>query len=114
MFGFHYLSMSKVNNLFDKNGSLFSDELLDCLFGFDKKAELIDGTLLDTHQYTVGDLTYEQRVYRLKDNSIFVDTKQVKDTELESLTGKLAEAIKSQNFEEAAILRDKIKSLKTN
>jgi len=34
-------------------------------------------------------------------------------TELETLKNKLSEAIKSENFEEAAVLRDKIRSLES-
>lgn len=95
-------------------GSIFSDEFLQNLSGFDKTAELEGATLLDTHHYTVDKLTYEQKVYRLKDNSIFVETKHVIDGEIVSLNQQLDKAIVEQRFEDAAILRDKIAELNKN
>lgn len=69
-------------------------------------------TLIDTYQYSIGEENYEQKVYRLKNHSICVEIENLADTKnKESLQRRLTRAIKMQNFELAASLRDKIKTL---
>jgi excinuclease UvrABC helicase subunit UvrB len=111
MFGFPLLLGKRDKSLF--RPSLFPDEFLEDWFGFDEKVELDDATLLDTHEYQNGSLTYEQKVYRLADKSIYVQTKTIKGSELSTLEEQKQKAISEQRFEDAAHLRDKIKRLKT-
>lgn len=114
MFGFNKLGGAKstvFGNLLS-NEPLFSSELLNDLFGFDKDTEIEDATLIDTYQYQEGNLTYEQKVYRLKNNSIYVETTNVKDSEIESLEKRKTRAIAENRFEDAAVLRDRISFLK--
>jgi excinuclease UvrABC helicase subunit UvrB len=109
MFGFTFLRSS----VFGQSDDLFSDDFLKNLSGFDKEVELEGATLLDVHRYEVNDLTYEQKVYRLRDHSIFTETKTIRDSALETKKLHLAKAIEEQRFEDAAKLRDEIKALKT-
>jgi hypothetical protein len=111
MFGFTMLSANTLNSLWnDGDGSFFPDELLRNMSGFNKKTNLKDATLLDVHKYQVGTMTYEQKVYRLKDHSIFVDTTTLKDTEEESYKREIAKAVSEENYEEAARVRDILKT----
>lgn len=110
MFGFPLTLGRKFDSLFSRE--IFNEEDLKDWFGFDKQTELSDAKLIDTHRYTEGKLVYEQKVYRLSDNSIFVDTVVVRDKEAESLQSKLERAISEQRFEDAAKLRDQIASQK--
>lgn len=67
-------------------------------------------TLLDTHQFTVNNIHYEQKVYRLKDNSIHVETEDLANAvSVMGMRRRLEKAVRQQNYELAAELRDKIK-----
>jgi protein-arginine kinase activator protein McsA len=76
---------------------------------FDTKDVDLEGSkLLDVHAFVVGNSKYEQKVYRLKNGSIYTTTKQVEDEGLKFLQRQLDEAVKDQRFEDAVLLRDKI------
>jgi excinuclease UvrABC helicase subunit UvrB len=83
-----------------------------CTSYFCKEPDLTDAKLLDVHSYIVNDIQYTQKVYRLKDSSLYTKTTQDSDVSIKFLQEKLDESVKAQNFEVAAYLRDKIKSLK--
>jgi protein-arginine kinase activator protein McsA len=77
---------------------------------FEAEVDLSKASLIDTYRYKENGLTYKQFVYRLPDRSIYVKTELVDDEELSSLQKKLDRAVKNQNFEEAAKIRDEIKA----
>lgn len=81
-------SLSKVMDVIDKTGS----------------------TVIDTFRYREGDCTYKQTVYRLKDHSIYVETDLAQDDGLVMLKARLTKAIREERYEDAATLRDEIKS----
>jgi excinuclease UvrABC helicase subunit UvrB len=88
----------------------------DELFKEYEKAEddlLKDAKLIDTYRYTVSDMLYEQKVYRLSNNEIYVTTQSVDSENLKVLELKLKKAVEKQDFELAAKLRDKIYGIKT-
>lgn len=86
------------------------EELMKEYFG-ERKVDLTDAKLLDTYKYDVNHIQYEQKVYRLKDGSLYTTTKST-DASIEVLKKELDEAVAKQDFEKAAVLRDKLKSLK--
>jgi len=77
-----------------------------------EKVDLKTAKLIDTCTYSAGGIVYEQKVYRLKSKSIYVETTVVTEVSLENLEKELEEVLKDENFEEAIVLRDKIKRLK--
>jgi excinuclease UvrABC helicase subunit UvrB len=85
---------------------------MDNFLGVNVEVDLKYAKLLDTHTYTVDGIVYKQKVYRLKNHTIYVDTTVVPEVSLENLEKELDEAVKTENFEEAIILRNKIKRLK--
>ena len=78
---------------------------------FEQQVDVSKATLIDTYRYREGSITYKQFVYRLPDRSIYVETKVVEDEELKSLQKKLTKAVKDEDFEQAAKLRDQIKEV---
>lgn len=82
------------------------------LFGNVSDEDLSKAKLLDTHQFTENGITYEQKVYRLDDHTVYAVTKTVRDEAVEQLKKELERAISEQRFEDAAVLRDKLNSAK--
>jgi len=87
------------------------DDLMNEYFG-NKSVDLTDAKILDVYAYAVEGIQYEQKVYRLKNNSIYVETKPNAGVSIIQLEKELREAVIAQQFEKAATIRDKIKSLK--
>lgn len=106
MFGFPLLRNLSILPL----KSIDLETLLSSYFAIEP--DLTDAKLLDTYTYVVNDIQYEQKVYRLKDGSLYTSTRQNTDVSKEFLQKKLDEAVKAQDFETAVYLRDKIKKLK--
>lgn len=71
--------------------------------------DLKNGKLIDVHRYTENGITYEQCVYRLHDHTIYTTVDVLKDLKETDLRAQLTLAIEEERFEEAAILRDKLK-----
>lgn len=84
------------------------DALMNSYFG-KQEVDLEGSKLLDTYSYTKDNLAYCQKTYRLKGGAIYVTTEQVDDLEIKNLQKELKEAIKTENFERAASLRDELK-----
>lgn len=80
----------------------------------EKKVDLTDAKLLDTYAYVVNGVQYEQKVYRLRNHSIFVETDTNYNFSIKLLEEELKVEIARQEFEKAATLRDKISLLKKN
>jgi protein-arginine kinase activator protein McsA len=108
MFGFPLLDSL---GMFPR-GSVSMDELLDAYLGKQEEVDLLESKLLDTYTYVAGDIKYEQKVYRLKNGALYTTTTQDTDASLTILRKQLDKAVEIQDFERAAILRDKINSLK--
>lgn len=83
------------------------EKIIEEHFG-NEKVDLDDATQIDFHTYSVNGVSYKQKVYRLKDNSIYVETTQHSES-LEELKEQLAKAVSEQRFEDAVWLRDRIK-----
>lgn len=86
------------------------DTLMESYFG-KEDVDLEGAKLLDTYAYEVSGLQYVQKVYRLANGALYTET--VQDTEASKihLENELNDAIKNQEFEKAAVLRDKLKAL---
>lgn len=70
--------------------------------------DITNAKLLDTHQYKIKSTIYEEKVYRLADGIIYVNTIVLdENTDIQLLIKK---AIAEERYEDAATLRDKIKS----
>lgn len=65
---------------------------------------LHDATLIDDHTYKVGKITYRQKVYRLKDHTIYVHTETLK----EGIEHLLKTAIKEERYEDAKKLVEEL------
>lgn len=83
-------------------------------WGLSEEPDLTKAKLLDEHMFTVNDISYTQKVWRLEDRSIYTETKPSYLTELEVYEKQKAEAVADQRFEDAAVLRDKIARLLKN
>jgi excinuclease UvrABC nuclease subunit len=94
-------------------GGFFSNAIEDFL-GTKVKVKKEAAKLLDTHQYTVNGIVYEQKVYRLADKTIYTETDVLSDASIELLEEQKRLAVEEQRFEDAAKLRDKLEVLKTN
>jgi hypothetical protein len=109
MFGFPLLLGKRDKSLF--RPSLFPDEFLEDWLVLMKRWSLMMPHSSIPTSIRMGSLTYEQKVYRLADKSIYVQTKTIKGSELSTLEEQKQKAISEQRFEDAAHLRDKIKRL---
>jgi protein-arginine kinase activator protein McsA len=92
--------------------TLLTDRAFDTFFesfGSVKNVDLKDAKLIDTHNYTANGVVYTQRVMRLADNSIYVDTTVEKEETKKNLNSLLTKAVEEERFEDAAELRDQIK-----
>jgi excinuclease UvrABC helicase subunit UvrB len=107
MFGFPLLRALSVVPL----QSISLEELMESYFGKQEEANLTDAKHLDTHTYVSGDIQYTQNVYRLKNGSLYTHTTNDSIDSKEALEKRLKELVAEQKYEEAAVLRDKIKRL---
>lgn len=82
------------------------------LLGGKQEVDLNEAKLLDTYNYEVNGIHYEEKVYRLKSGSLYTTTTSNNSATLKQLRHELGEAVRIQDFEKAAILRDKINAIK--
>jgi len=79
-------------------------------FGEIEEAKLAGARLLNDENFTINGIEYNQKVYLLVDHSVYTVTKQTNESA--ELQNALKKAIKNEEYEEAAKLRDQIKNLK--
>jgi|ERR1700749_4035870 len=82
------------------------------LYGVKKEVDLTNARLLDTYTYEVNDIEYLQKVYRLKSGEIHISTENIDDKDSKNLRRELEYAIQREDFERAAQIRNRLKSLK--
>src|SRR5688500_18830747 len=87
------------------------ESLINSYFG-EKEVDLEGAKTLDVYHYTVNSIQYEQKVYRLKNGSVYVATTSNTDETKNIFEEELKKAVAEQRFEYAASLRDKLKRLK--